>query len=251
MKYAADFRGIAREALRGKWLMAVIAGLVATLLGGLGVEGSDVTWNIDLSEGEIGLEYAGHTIEYVTDVFRSGWGALLAGIAVYIALVALVVAVVLFVIGSVVAVGYAQFNLAQVDGETPGLNQLFAHFSNWKTTVVCRFLRGLYVFLWTLLFVIPGIVAEFSYAMTDYILAEHPELTASEAIERSKDMMRGNRFRLFCLEFSFIGWGILCAFTLGIGNLWLTPYKQAAKAAFYREVSGTERIVGGNDEFIY
>ena len=79
--------------------------------------------------------------------------------------------------------------------------------------------------------------------MTNYILAENPELTASEAIEQSKSMMYGHRLRLFCLQFSFIGWDLLCALTLGIGNLWLRPYKQAAEAAFYREVSGTECIV--------
>lgn len=87
------------------------------------------------------------------------------------------------------------------------------------------------------------IIASYSYAMTEYILADHPELSASEAISRSKEMMEGNRWRLFCLEFSFIGWSILCAFTLGIGYLWLTPYKEAAKAAFYREISGTGYIV--------
>lgn len=77
--------------------------------------------------------------------------------------------------------------------------------------------------------------------MTEYILAEHPEFTASEAIDRSKQMMSGNRWRLFCMQFSFIGWDILSALTLGIGSLWVRPYKQAATAAFYREVSGTEQ----------
>ena len=76
--------------------------------------------------------------------------------------------------------------------------------------------------------------------MTDYILAENPELTATDAIEQSKSMMYGNRFRLFCLQFSFIGWDILATLAFGIGHLCLTPYKQAAYAAFYREVSETE-----------
>ena len=83
--------------------------------------------------------------------------------------------------------------------------------------------------------------------MTDYILADYPELSAGEAISKSKQMMEGNKWRLFCLEFSFIGWSILCSFTLGIGYLWLTPYKQAATAVFYREVSGTERKVYGSE----
>ena len=80
-------------------------------------------------------------------------------------------------------------------------------------------------------------------ALEEVRLAEHPELTAGEAIARSKEMMEGNRFRLFCLEFSFFGWGLLCMLTFGIGYLWLRPYERAAKAAFYREVSGTESRV--------
>ena len=97
--------------------------------------------------------------------------------------------------------------------------------------------------------VIAGLIASYSYAMIGYILAEHPELTASEAIARSKEMMSGNSFRLFCLHLNFIGWAILCAFTFGIGNLWLTPYRQAAASAFYREVSGTERKLGEEDPY--
>ena len=242
MKYADEFRRIAREALRGKWLIAVIAGVIAALLGGLGAEGPEVKLNIDASHADVSFEYAGQTILSTSQGLNTGWGAFLAGMAVYIAIAAIVLAVLFFVLGSVIAVGYAQFNLEQVDGGTPSLDPLFAHFRNWQTTSVARFLRTLYVLLWSLLFIIPGIIAGYSYAMTDYILAEHPEMTASEAIESSKQMMSGNRFRLFCLQFSFIGWSILCIFTLGIGNLWLTPYKQAATAAFYREVSHTERI---------
>lgn len=73
--------------------------------------------------------------------------------------------------------------------------------------------------------------------MTSYILAENPEMSAGEAIDRSEELMKGNKWRLFCLQFSFIGWSILCAFTLGIGTLWLTPYMEAASAAFYRDIT--------------
>ena len=106
----------------------------------------------------------------------------------------------------------------------------------------------MYGLLWSLLFIIPGIIAGYSYAMTSYILAENPEQTASDAIDRSKQRMSGNRWRLFCVQISFIGWEIPSALlTFGIGSLWITPYKQAAIAAFYREVSGTERIITPND----
>lgn len=149
-------------------------------------------------------------------------------------------AAVYFVLGSIVEVGYARFNLNLTEGQDASFNNLFAYFSYWKTTAVARFLQNLYIVLWTFLLIIPGIIASYSYAMTGYILAEHPELTASEAIACSKKIMEGNRFRLFCLQFSFIGWSILCAFTFGIGNLWLRPYKQAATAAFYQEIKGEE-----------
>ena len=237
MKYAADFRSIAREALRGKWVIAVVAGLIASLLGGLGADGPEIKLNIDASNANASLEYAGRTILSTNEGLNPELGAFIIGGAVYIALVAIVMAVLFFVLGSIIEVGYARFNLELVDGNEGKLESLFAYFYNWKTTAIARLLQTLYVFLWSLLLFIPGIIAAYSYAMTGYILAEHPELTASEAIEKSKQMMSGNRFRLFCLQLSFIGWSILCVFTFGIGNLWLTPYKQAATAAFYREIS--------------
>ena len=103
--------------------------------------------------------------------------------------------------------------------------------------VIANLLVTLYTVLWMLLFIIPGIVAAFRYSMTFYILAENPELSASEAINRSKELMDGNKWRFFCLGASFIGWIILTLFTLGIGNLFLNPYMQAAHAAFYRDIT--------------
>lgn len=243
MKLAADFRYIAREALKGKWGIAVIAGLIASLLGGLGSDGPEVKLNIDLSEGaNVSFEYAGQTILSTSGGINDQLGAVLIGSAIYIAIAAILLAAVYFVLGSVIEAGYARFNLNLVDRTEAKIESLFTYFYNWKTTAATRFIKTLYCLLWSLLFIIPGIIASYSYAMTGYILAEHPEITASEAIARSKEMMSGNRFRLFCLHLSFIGWAILCAFTFGIGNLWLTPYRQAAAAAFYRGISGTERM---------
>lgn len=159
----------------------------------------------------------------------------------YILIAILIMGAVYFVLGSAINVGYAKFNLNLVDKVEGTFENLFAYFSNWKTTVVARLLRSIYVVLWSLLFIISRIMASLSYAMTEYILAENPEMSASEAITLSKQMMDGNKWRLFCLDLSFIGWDILRGFTLGIDYLWLTPYKQAARAAFYREVSGTEK----------
>ena len=165
-----------------------------------------------------------------------------AGIATYIAIFAIITAIALFILGSIVEVGYMKFNLDLVDRQKEAeIGTMFGYFQFWKSAACARLLKGVYVLLWSLLFIIPGIIAGYSYAMTSYILAENPELTASEAIERSKQMMSGNRWRLFCVQISFIGWELLSALlTFGIGGLWITPYKQAATAAFYREISGTE-----------
>ena len=93
------------------------------------------------------------------------------------------------------------------------------------------------IFLWTLLFIIPGIIKAYSYAMVPYILAENPNLSTKEALDLSKKMMYGNKGRLFCLQISFIGWMILCALTLGIGYIFLAPYQKASEAYFYKDIS--------------
>ena len=241
MKYASDFRSLARDALKGRWGIAVIAGLIASLLGAIGSNGPEVKLNFNDNGANVNFMFANQQIYSSSGGWMPELNALIVGGTVYIIIAAIVMAVVFFVLGSVISVGYSKFNLDLVDRQKePELNTLFGYFNHWKNATLANLLQTVYVFLWSLLFVIPGIIASYSYAMTSYILAEHPEMAPGEAIERSKEMMSGNRWRLFCLEFSFIGWGILSSLTLGIGYLWLNPYKQAATAAFYREVSGTE-----------
>ena len=226
MKYAADFRAQARQALKGRWFLAVITGLLATLLGGTSATASpSFSLNINLSRSSAILPH-----------MDSRTIALFLAVLIPAMLVALVFGLLYTALGSVVQVGYAQFNLSLVDGREAQPSDLFAHFSNFKTLFCARLLVMLYTFLWSLLLFIPGIIASYSYAMVPYLLAEYPDMTAREAITYSKELMYGSRWRLFCLHFSFIGWSILCALTFGIGNLWLTPYTHAAQAAFYRDL---------------
>ena len=242
MKIAEDFRRIARNALTNKWFIAVAVGLVASILGGISGGGPEFKVNIDGSNISMNFNVAGQTIKSIgtNGGVDSEVGAFILASLPIIIIASLFAAVIDFALGSFIGVGYAKFNLNLVDKKNAAFETLFEYFSHWKTTTIARLLRALYVFLWSLLFIIPGIVAGFSYAMTDYILAEDPELTADEAISQSKSIMMGNKWRFFCLQFSFIGWDILATLAFGIGHLWLTPYKQAAYAAFYREVSGTE-----------
>ena len=120
-------------------------------------------------------------------------------------------------------------------------------FSNYWHKVWTMLLMAILTGLWTLLFIIPGIIKAFSYAMTPFIVEENPELTANEAIHRSRMMMRGHKFDLFWLWLSFIGWGILCMLTAGIGFIWLVPYMETSQAAFYEEVKADYALNGGLD----
>jgi len=116
------------------------------------------------------------------------------------------------------------------------MSKLFDPFRDYSRYLTTGLLVAIYTFLWSLLFVIPGIVKGLSYAMTPYILKDNPELKNDAAIERSMAMMNGKKWKLFVLHLSFIGWIILCSFTFGIGFLWLEPYRQTTVAAFYEEV---------------
>lgn len=121
--------------------------------------------------------------------------------------------------------------------ESVDLENLFDGFRGGRyVRVFCAmFLVNLFTFLWALLLIIPGIMKAFSYALTPYILWDEPELTAKQAIARSSEIMQGRRWKLFCLYFSFIGWGILSVLTFCIGFLWLVPYMNASVVAFYED----------------
>lgn len=115
-------------------------------------------------------------------------------------------------------------------------NSFSLGFGNWLHVVWGMILSTIYIFLWTLLLIIPGLIKSYSYALTPYILVEHPEMSANEAIEESMRLMDGHKFDLFYLQLSFIGWAILSILSLGLGFFWLIPYQMTAQAAFYRDI---------------
>ena len=119
----------------------------------------------------------------------------------------------------------------------PQIVNLFAGFSSrFWTLVLAVALVHIFIFLWALLLIIPGIMAAYSYSMVYYVLVDNPQMTAMEALNRSKKIMRGYRWKFFCLMFRFIGWALLCILTCGIGFLWLIPYVEVAMANFYDSV---------------
>lgn len=134
--------------------------------------------------------------------------------------------------------GYCAAFLAVIRTKTMKLENLFDCTKNFGTVFVATLLQAIYIFLWTLLFWIPGIVKTYSYAMTNYILIDNPNMTANEAITESRKMMDGHKAELFILDLSFLGWYILSCFTFGILLLYVEPYHMAARAAFYENLRG-------------
>ncbi len=233
MLKAKDFRYYAREALKGRWLKAGGVGLLAALLGAsidmsgsAGSFGSSAQNSSNLTE-QFGGFSGGSAASAVSAVFL----AVLLGVA----LVFLVWAIVMLVIGGATTLGFAKYNLNLVDDKDPKLKDIFSQYDRLGTGFGMQFFRILFITLWSLLLVIPGIIATYSYSMTAYILCENPQMTAREAIKKSKELMKGNRWRLFCLEISFIGWELLAVLAIVLVTVMFMPtmfVMAAGSAAF-------------------
>ena len=212
-----DYRSLARDSLAGRWGEAVLVAFVATIFGALVV---NCTPSYNINTEKLNLPPA---LLRILLIYVSGASAL---------------SLVQFILAGVVRLGYCNYLLKQYDRkENSGVKELFTQFDRFGDGFCLAFLRGLYTALWTLLFIIPGIIASLRYAMAPFIMAENPGMTASQAINASKELMEGHKAELFFLELSFLGWMILNIFTLGIGSFWLNPYMNAAYAAFYRRIS--------------
>jgi len=108
---------------------------------------------------------------------------------------------------------------------------------NFGKAFLVPFLMYLFIYLWTLLLIIPGIIMAYAYSMAIYISNDNPELSAMDAIKKSKELMRGHKWDLFVLDLSFIGWILLAMLTCGFGLVFLVPYIETAHAEFYRELT--------------
>ena len=226
----SDYRRIARENLGGNWGISIGVGAVAWLLGGLLIGGSFLP--------EFNFRIEGQDIDSLGDMLNllsvGGISAFGLGSALSLAQ---------FVLGGVIQLGYTAYLMKQHNKAHFEFQDLFSQFERFGQGFAQKFLRGLYVFLWSLLFVIPGIMKNYAYAMTPYIMAENPEMTASEAIEASKQLMDGHKGELFILDLTFIGWDLLAVLTLNFGHIFLNPYRNAAYAAFYKHLTAPEATV--------
>lgn len=139
-------------------------------------------------------------------------------------------------LGGPFAYGAALLSLNVARGAAINTEQLFAGFKNYGKTLALYIINSIFVALWSLLLIVPGIIKAISYSMSYYILIDQPELDANDARKQSMALMEGHKWKYFCLQLSFIGWLLLCLLTLGILSFWVTPYINTANAEFYQSL---------------
>lgn len=202
----------------------VLVCLLAALLGA----SSMPSLNFEVSEEtSINLE------NYLTQLSEES--LLIAVIILVVSVVVMLVALAFhLLVSNPVRVGFARYFISAREVNTP-VSELFSAFrTNYTNTATVMFMHDLYIFLWSLLFVIPGIIKSFSYFMVPYLLAENPDMDGDRALQLSSDMMVGHKMELFVLQLSFIGWQILSMITFNIvGILYVAPYYTATMAEFY------------------
>lgn len=157
-------------------------------------------------------------------------------IALVIALVSVAVSVFVF---SPIEVGAKRFFNRSYEARCDMSEVTYAFKSNYLNIVKIMFFKNLFTFLWTLLFIVPGIVKGYEYSMIPYILSENPDIDMKKAFDESRRLTYGQKWQIFVLDLSFIGWGILSSVTLGIlGLFFVSPYNYLTKAGLYRRLRG-------------
>lgn len=220
---ASAHRARARDALRGNWVTAVLVSLIAGIISGAG-SSPNITFNFQ-SDQPVQI-----TVPEQMEQFLAVLGIALPVILI----ISMVMLVVSLILGGVMELGQARYNLNLIDRREAEFADLFTGFPQFAQALLMNLISGFLVFLGTMLFVIPGMILIYSFAMAPYILTEDPNCGGWEALQRSRAMMKGHKLELFWLDLTFIGWEILAGFTFGIGTLFLNPYKAAARASFFR-----------------
>jgi uncharacterized membrane protein len=174
----------------------------------------------------------------------SYWSVLIASLIVLAVAGASVPLAFLLVGPILVGQSYYLIDVAENENEGKNFELLIEGFKNsLVTSIVANILMGIFIFLWTLLLIIPGIIKFYAYSMTHYIIAEDPEIDFMDALKKSEEMMKGHKFRLFKLQFSFIGWFILGIITFGVGLIFVYPYYNLAHANFYIDLRGKKPLI--------
>lgn len=214
-----ELKSLAKQSLKDNYWQAFAISLILAVISGEGGRGG----------GGSGRSVADRVGEYITDNPELISTIITIAIAVVILSIAF-----RLLLGYSLEIGSRRYfvHLAQFK-EIKGYYNFAFDGSNYKGIIFSMLLRDVYLFLWSLLFIIPGVVKAYSYKMVPYLLAENPNMGADNAITLSRKMMDGHKFNTFVLELSFIGWYLLGALALGIGIFFVNPYFYATEAQLY------------------
>ncbi|MBN1624010.1 MAG: DUF975 family protein [Clostridia bacterium] len=224
----SEIRAESRKILQGNWGLGVAIILVVSILGGIGgSSGSSFSTN-----GKFELEA----------IFAVG--------AMIFGLLSILYTI---LVSNVINYGFSISFLNMGREGKLSFEDLFIGFKDYGRVVGMVFIKNFFIFLWSLLLIIPGIIKTYAYSMSDYILKDNPTLDSLQAITKSKEMMRGWKAKLFLLDLSLIGWWFLCIFTCGIGFLWLGSYYKTNHIVFYLELIGEDKDISeepAEDDYI-
>ncbi len=136
-----------------------------------------------------------------------------------------------------ISVGIAGVYTKNTDHTKPEFKDLFSGFrENFGENFLLGIVKGLFIVLWSLLFIIPGFIMSYGYAMAEYLMVRDTDLTAMEALRLSRRLMKGRKARLFLLDLSFLGWILLTILTLGIASIYTVPYIKTARTEFFNDL---------------
>lgn len=226
---------------RNYWTCVAVTAIAMLLSGGISIGSTNYTteFNVNNTDAGYSAESLYSLLEQIPPYF---WVVFLMALIVG-TIVGLVLAI---LVSNVVLVGRNRYFLENREHKT-SIGQLFYGFQGGRygTTVWIMFLRLLYIWGWTLLFIIPGIIKSYSYMLVPYILAENTYLDRKRVFELSSQMMKGHKWEAFVLELSFLGWFWLGALTGGIVNIfYANPYMSATYAEFYTAIKAEAKMKG-------
>lgn len=171
-------------------------------------------------------------------VARAISAVIIGGIIIALVVVIVSIAVSVFVFNPI-EVGAKRFFSRSYEAKCDMREITYAFKSNYLNVIKIMFFKNLFTFLWTLLFIVPGIIKRYEYSMIPYILSENPDIDMQKAFEESKRLTDGQKWQMFVLDLSFIGWGILGTLTFGLlGIFFVSPYSYLTKAGLYRRLRG-------------
>lgn len=235
MATRAELKERAKSCLKQYYWMALLVSVVASMLGAGQSGGVNFSFQ---SQSNQDTQYNGAIdhADYIAILL------LLLSICIVIFVIGIVIQSFL---GNVVRVGLCSYFMESRKTKTDaGFTRLFYGFNsgNYLNIVKVMFLQNLFIFLWSLLLIIPGIIKSYQYAMVPYILADNPALDYVTVLNRSKSMMEGHKFELFVLGLSFIGWRLLGIMLCCIGIIFVLPYQNATFTEFYEELKTKNQV---------